>query len=237
MKPVLVLQHLPDDGPAYLATWLAAQGRTLDLRHASAGDTCPAHIDGFAALAVLGGAWSANDDRPWLRQVERLISQAVADGVPVLGHCLGGQLMARTLGAAVGPAPMPERGWHELAIAPGSEAQAWFGPGSQATVFQWHVESFSLPAGAERLSGSAACPNQAFARGPHLAMQFHIEVDEQKLQAWSSEAASEPVGAVPDGLAAGWHGAARMRADTHRHLATSQRLASQVYGRWLHFAR
>ena len=90
MKPVLVLQHLPDDGPAFLATWLARQGRPMDLRHTSAGQAYPATIDGFGALAVLGGEWSANDDRPSLRQAESLIRQAVAAGIPVIGHCLGG---------------------------------------------------------------------------------------------------------------------------------------------------
>ncbi len=132
MKPVLVLQHLPDDGPAFLATWLAAQGRALELRHTAAGDAYPERIDGFGALAVLGGEWGANDDRPSLRQAEHLIRQAVAAGVPVLGHCLGGQLMARALGGAVGLSPAPERGWHAVQRHATPQARQWLGEGPGA---------------------------------------------------------------------------------------------------------
>ena len=234
MKPVLVLQHLPDDGPAFLATWLAAQGRRVDLRHTAAGDAYPERIDGFGALAVMGGEWGANDDRPSLRQAEHLIRQAVAAGVPVLGHCLGGQLMARALGAAVGPSPAPERGWHAVQRRATPLARQWLGDEHEEPVlFQWHRDAFGLPPGAECLAHNAACPHQAFALGPHLAMQFHVEVDAAKLQAWAAEAEAE--GAAP-GTPPGWHGAARLREDTARHLAASQARAVQIYARWLRFA-
>jgi GMP synthase-like glutamine amidotransferase len=234
MKPVLVLQHLPDDGPAFLATWLAAQGRALELRHTAAGDAYPERIDGFGALAVLGGEWGANDDRPSLRQAEHLIRQAVAAGVPVLGHCLGGQLMARALGGAVGLSPAPERGWHAVQRHATPQARQWLGEGPvEPVLFQWHRDAFGLPPGAECLAHSAACPHQAFVLGPHLAMQFHVEVDEAKLQAWATEAEAEaPSAATPPG----WHGAARLRQDTPRHLAASQALAGRIYARWLRFA-
>ncbi len=237
MKPVLVLQHLPDDGPAFLATWLAAQGRGVDLRHTAAGDAYPERIDGFGALAVLGGEWGANDERPSLRQAERLIRQAVAAGVPVLGHCLGGQLMARALGAAVSRSPAPERGWHAVQRQPSPLAREWLGEGpGEPVLFQWHRDAFGLPPGAERLAHNVACPCQAFALEPHLAMQFHIEVDAAKLEAWAAEAQAEEAG--PDGALrpATWHGAARLRADTVRHLAASQALAGRIYARWLRFA-
>ncbi len=234
MKPVLVLQHLPDDGPAFLATWLAAQGRAVDLRHTSAGDAYPDRIDGHGALAVLGGEWGANDDRPSLRQAETLIRQAVATGVPVLGHCLGGQLMARALGGQVSASPAAERGWHRVDIAGSDAARAWFGPRPTADLFQWHRDAFTPPPGAQPLAGSGACPHQAFGIGPHLAMQFHVEVDAGKLAAWAHEAESAP--GRDDACGAHWHGAARMRHDTVRHLEASQALASRIYARWLRFA-
>jgi GMP synthase (glutamine-hydrolysing) len=228
-KPVLILQHLPDDGPGHLLTWLRQRGLGVDLRHTRAGDTFPADMTGHAALAVLGGAWSANDDRPSLRAAEALIRDAVARGAPVLGHCLGGQLMSRALGGRVGPSPQPERGWHPVRLLDEPAARAWFGPADEAVVFHWHGEAFSLPAGALALAGSAACPVQAFALGPHLAMQFHVEVDAGKLAAWAEEAAQE---ARPEHEAATWHGAPRVRADTPRHLAASLALADRIYGRW-----
>jgi GMP synthase-like glutamine amidotransferase len=236
MKPVLVLQHLPDDGPAFLSTWLAAQGWPVELLHASAGDAYPARIEPYAALAVLGGEWSANDERPSLRQAEGLIRQAVAAGVPVIGHCLGGQLMARALGAAVGPSPAPERGWHTVHTVDTPRARHWFGDDAAPVVFQWHRDAFVLPAGAEPLAGNAACRHQAFALGPHLAMQFHIEVDAAKLAAWAIEAGQNPAAgaAAPPPT---WHDADRMRVGTVQHLAQSQALAARIYAEWLRFAR
>jgi len=235
MKPVLVLQHLPDDGPAFLATWLAAQGRAVELRHTTAGDAYPERIDGFGALAALGGEWGANDDRPSLRQAERLIQQAVVAGVPVLGHCLGGQLMARALGAAVVRSPAPERGWHCVQRLATSQARGWLGDAAtEPVLFQWHRDAFGLPPGAEALAHNDACPLQAFALGPHLAMQFHIEVDAAKLAAWADEAEAEE--AAADTHPPSWHGAGRLRADTARHLAASQALAARIYARWLRFA-
>ncbi|MFN5156863.1 MAG: type 1 glutamine amidotransferase [Betaproteobacteria bacterium] len=236
MKPVLVLQHLPDDGPAFLATWLAAQGRAVDLRHTAAGDDYPERIDGFGALAVLGGEWGANDDRPSLRRAELLIRQAVAAGVPVLGHCLGGQLMARALGAPVAASAAPQRGWPPVRRRDTPVSHAWFGAGQgEPVLFQWHRDAFGLPPGAESLAHSPACPHQAFALGPHLAMQFHVEVDEAKLRAWAAEAESEPAAGAAS-AAPTWHDAAALRAGTQRHLAASQALAGRVYARWLRFA-
>jgi GMP synthase-like glutamine amidotransferase len=235
MKPVLVLQHLPDDSPAFLSTWLAAQGLPFDLRHTSAGDPFPAHIEGYGALAVLGGEWSANDDRPSLRQAELLIRQAVAAGVPVLGHCLGGQLMSRALGGSVAPTRVPERGWHVVELATAPAAGEWFGTAPALTLFQWHGDAFTVPPGAVCLATSAHCAHQAFALGPHLAMQFHVEVDAAKLGAWADEADATMPG--PRDALQSWHGGGRMRQDSLRCLAASQEVAARVYARWMRFAR
>ena len=113
----------------------------------------------------------------------------------MIGHCLGGQLMARALGVRVVDSPAPEVGWQPLSVADSDAARDWFGPVRQTTVFQWHYEAFELPPGAQRLASSDACPNQAFAMGPHLGMQFHIEVDVAKSHAgrWkTARAGSRP---------------------------------------------
>ncbi len=233
MKPILVLQHLPDDGPAFLATWLAAQGHTMDLRHTSAGDAYPERIDGYRALAVLGGEWSANDERPSLRQAEQLIRQAVAQGVPVIGHCLGGQLMARALGGGVGLSPAAERGWHRVEVDAVPAAHDWFGDEPAHTLFQWHRDAFTLPPGAQRLAHSPQCPNQAFGLGPHLAMQFHVEVDAAKLAAWADEADAGAQGASAEPT---WHDGAQIRLGAARCRAASEAQASRIYARWLRFA-
>ncbi len=231
MKPVLVLQHLSSDGPGYLATWLRGQGVPCVVLDTQAGQAYPEHVDGYRALAVLGGEMSANDDMASLRQAERLILEAMDRGVPVIGHCLGGQLMARALGASVHASPAPEIGWQPLHVAPTAAARAWFGPGEAQTVFHWHLEAFGLPAGAELLASSPACPHQAFAIGPHLGMQFHVELDAAKLALWSGSSA-------PDFLAMQTvcptvQSGAAMRAQAVEALPRQQALAARIYERWL----
>lgn len=235
MKPVLVLQHLSADGPAFLATWLHARGLPLDLRNTQAGDAYPDDVGAHAALAILGGEMSANDPLPALRQAEALVLQALDRGIPVIGHCLGGQLMARALGAAIGASPAPEVGWQPLQVLDTPAARGWFGAAGEQQVFQWHYEAFELPAGVERLAGSAACPQQAFALGPHLAMQFHVEVDAEKLSRWVlddgeryRQALRQHPGSVQD--------AAAMQRGGAAHLAAQQALADRLYSRWMQTA-
>jgi GMP synthase (glutamine-hydrolysing) len=232
MKPVLILQHLGADGPAFLASWLQREGVPHEVHNAEAGAAFPDAVADYSALAILGGEMSANDPLPSLRQAERLLLQAMALQRPVLGHCLGGQLMARALGARVFELPAPEIGWLPLQVADGPAAAAWFGHPGPRRVFQWHFEAFDLPPGAERLAGSPACTNQAFAIGPHLAIQFHVEIDAEKLRRWSldegpryRQALRRHGGSV--------HSGASMRADAGENLAAQQQLAARLYGRWL----
>jgi GMP synthase (glutamine-hydrolysing) len=229
---VLILQNLTPDGPGFLATWLAARGVAFDVFDTEAGHAYPGTLDGYRALALMGGEMSANDDLPSLRQAETLIRQAMSRGVPVLGHCLGGQLMARALGAVIGPSPEPEIGWQAMQVVDTPLARDWFGAPGERTVYHWHQESFGLPAGAECLAASAACPHQAFAIGPHLAMQFHVELDRHKLAAWS--ASTDPSflaqqrahpGTVQSGEA--------MRDQAATALAAQQDMAAHLYARWL----
>jgi GMP synthase (glutamine-hydrolysing) len=230
MKPVLVLQHLSADGPAFLGSWLHEQGVAVDVRNAEASDAFPADMLGHSALAVLGGVMSANDPLPTLRQAEALILQAMASGRPVLGHCLGGQLMARALGAKVSASPAPEVGWSTLQVNDSAAARDWFGRPGEHWVFHWHYEAFELPAGALPLASSTACPLQAFAIGPHLAMQFHVELDAEKLDRWSLDA--DPLqGPALTGSAVVQSGAA-MRRGGVRHLPQQQALAARIFQRW-----
>jgi GMP synthase-like glutamine amidotransferase len=177
---------------------------------------------------------SANDPLPCLRDGEHLILSAMRAGVPVLGHCLGGQLMAKALGASVGASPQPEIGWHAMQPLPGAQTEAWFGSAPQAVVCQWHYDAFDLPEGAQGLAKSEACPWQAFAIGPHLAMQFHIEIDEPKLRAWvdAHDERYLAVSATP-----GVQSGAQMLAGIRPHMAASQAMADRIYARWIRLAR
>ncbi len=231
MEPLLVLQFMPDDGPGYLGTWAERHGVPCVVLSAAAGQPFPSTIAGHRALAILGGAMSANDDLPHLRDAERLIERCIRDGVPVLGHCLGGQLMARTLGARTNASPAPEVGWHRMQVAECEGARAWFGEADVQTVFHWHYEAFDLPPGATALGSSTACPVQAFSLGPHLGLQFHLEIDAQKIDAWLAGSDSLYVQAQLRHPTV--QGPASVRQRTLEHLGSHQALADRVYSRWL----
>jgi GMP synthase-like glutamine amidotransferase len=231
-QPVLILQHLSADGPAYLRTWLQVHGVAHRVFDAEALQAYPSRIDGYRALAVLGGEMSANDDLPALRDGQHLIAQAFEADVPVIGHCLGGQLMARVLGAAVVPANEPEIGWHRVRIEPTAAARDWFAGAREATLFEWHRERFELPAGACSLASSPHCAHQAFSYGRHLALQFHLELDREKLWRWAAardlDSAARPFAGV-DRVDSG----TAMRALAAHALSAQHRLADAVYRRWL----
>jgi GMP synthase-like glutamine amidotransferase len=223
---VLILQHMATDGPAYLATWLECQGIAFDVFDTSAGHDFPASLGGWSALAVLGGEMSANDPLPSLRRAEALIREGVAGGRPVLGHCLGGQLMSTALGGRVGASPQSELGWHAISRLDGDEARAWLGDDAAPIVFQWHGEAFTLPAGAHLLATNDACPNQAFAIGPHIGMQFHVEVDAEKLACWLDNAKHQP---GPQAVARALDADPALAA---ARLAAQQAIADRIYARW-----
>jgi len=233
MKPVLILQNLSTDGPAYLARWLRAMGQPFEVFDAAAGHAYPQGVEGYSALALLGGEMSANDSMPHLRQAERLFLQALQQGVPTLGHCLGGQLMARALGAEVTRAAVPEIGWHPMRIAPNDQARAWFGDDAEFTVFQWHYDTFALPPGAVSWAASEACARQAFGMGPHLAMQFHVELDLDKLRGWAAAVDPDFAKALPG---AHVQTPRQMLEQAEHSLPRQQRLADRLYGRWLSLA-
>jgi GMP synthase (glutamine-hydrolysing) len=233
MKPVLILQHLSADGPGYLGQWLQAQGVPTVVCNSEAGHPLPTRLTPFSALAILGGEMSANDDLAPLRQAEALFLQALSQGTPTLGHCLGGQLMARALGARVSASPAPEIGWQPVQIKDSPTAQQWFGEPRTEALYQWHYEAFEVPPGAELLASSPACPHQAFAIGPHLAMQFHIEVDPTKVLRWSEDTGARYTAvqhheSVQTGPEMRGQAAARWRA----HHA----LADRIYTRWMGLA-
>jgi GMP synthase-like glutamine amidotransferase len=234
MKPVLILQHLSSDGPGYLGSWLDREGRAYDVFDSERGHAFPERLDGYGALAVLGGEMSANDALPALRQAERLMLQAFDADIPVIGHCLGGQLMARSLGVRVHASPAPEIGWHAIQIADSAGAREWFGDAVQCVVYQWHYEAFELPESAELLASSEACPHQAFTLGTrHLAMQFHVELDAQKLAVWAASRDPMFLQQQREHAASVQSGAA-MLAAAARALPAQQRLADRIYRRWLY---
>ena len=231
MQPVAILQHQLPENAAYLTTWLERHRVDYVIFNAGADEEFPASIEPYAALAVMGGGMSANDALLSNRQAEILILQAMRLDRPVIGHCLGGQLMSRALGAAVTASPRPEIGWQPIQYENLDVAREWFGDTPTNTVAHWHYESFGIPAGAVRVATSDACPNQAWAMGPHLAMQFHIEITETKMQSWVAE--DDAKWAESRSLYETVQDKISMLAGLPYHLAQHQTTADSIYKKWL----
>ena len=231
MKPVLILQHQVPENAAYLTTWLDRHVVPYHVANAGAGELFPTSIEPYSALAVMGGGMSANDPLPSNRAAEILILQAMYRDIPVIGHCLGGQLMSRALGGVITPSPQPEIGWQSIAYEDTPITQEWFGETPTDTVIHWHYESFSIPTGATRVATSTACPNQAWAYGKHLAMQFHIEINENKIDSWVYE--DDPKWADARTQYDSVQDKIEMLNGIPFHLAQHQATADCIYINWL----
>ena len=185
MKPVAIFRHARTEGPGYFATYLDARGIPWRLVKIDEGESLPRDAREFSGLCFMGGPMSVNDDLPWIPPVLGLIRDAVDAEVPVIGHCLGGQLIARALGGEVTRHRVKEIGWGAVDVARHDEAGRWFGPGLRTfSAFHWHGETFSIPPGAQRIASSPHCENQAFAFGKHLGMQCHVEMTPALIRTW-----------------------------------------------------
>lgn len=172
---VHVLQHAPFEDLGSIRFWLDQRGAQITYTRCFAGDPVPARA-GFDMLIALGGPMSVNDEagHQWLKDEKVLVRDAIAGRIPVLGVCLGAQLIASALGARVYRNPVTEIGWYPIRGLAGSRS---FGFPSECTVFHWHGETFELPAGATPLARSEACEQQAFAVNRNvIGLQFHLEM-------------------------------------------------------------
>ena len=187
MKPVAIFRHTASEGPGYFATYLDRHRVPWRVVKVDEGEEVPASPRDFSGLTFMGGPMSVNDELPWIPPTLALIRSAVDTGIPVLGHCLGGQLIAKALGGTVTRNPVKEIGWGEVEVARNDAASEWFGELRSFNSFHWHGETFSIPPGAIRILSSPYCENQAFALGPHLGMQCHVEMTPDLIRAWCDE--------------------------------------------------
>jgi GMP synthase-like glutamine amidotransferase len=172
---VHVLQHVPFEGLGSMAAWLQARQAEVTWTRLFADPSLPP-LAGIDLIIAMGGPMSVNDEQTlaWLRPEKAFIRDAVRRGTPVLGVCLGAQLMASALGARVYPGRQKEIGWFEIEAL--SHTQEAFRLPDKCAAFHWHGETFDLPHGAVHLARSAACENQAFQIGRRaLGLQFHLE--------------------------------------------------------------
>jgi GMP synthase (glutamine-hydrolysing) len=179
-KKVLFIQHGEPDKAGLLGDVLAGAGVTVDVLRADLGQPVPLALDGYSGLALGGGGQGVyeKDKYPYLQQEIDLVKSAASAGAPVIGLCLGGQLMAAALGGEVRPAPRKEIGFFEVTLEEISAYDPlWRGLPRSFPATHWHGDVFEIPPGGMRLGSSALTPNQLFRYGHALyGFQFHLEM-------------------------------------------------------------
>ncbi len=217
---VCVLQHAEIETPGRIADALTAAGCRTQTFLANP----PSSLAGFDGLVVMGGPQSVyeQDRYSFLRGERRLIEQALKAGTPILGVCLGSQLLAAALGARVYAGQQKEIGWRPVRLV---ADPLWQGLPEQLTAFHWHGDAFELPAGAVALASSELTACQAFRYGANaLGLLFHLEVTEPMIAGMVATFADELRGAGVDGAA--------IVAGAREHLAAMQRAGDKVFARW-----
>jgi len=170
------LEHQPAEGPGKIADWAAARGHTLVSTALYAGEPPPA-LDAFDLLVVMGGGMNIyqHRDHPWLVAEKEFLRRAIDAGKPILGICLGAQLLADVLGGKVFQNPEKEIGWFPVTITDRRAPFAGFP--EKMNVMHWHGDTFETPPGARLVAESAGCPRQAFVvRDRIVGLQFHPEM-------------------------------------------------------------
>jgi GMP synthase-like glutamine amidotransferase len=219
---VLAFRHVPFEGLGLIEPALRLRRIEVDYADPYQPGTTRPDVGRYDALIFMGGPMSVNDDLPFLRQEMDFIRQAIAQRQPILGICLGSQLIARAMGATVRRNAAKEIGWNGLQFTPAAADDRLFAGLSKETVFHWHGETFDLPPGAELLASSNLCRNQAFRAGEHVyGLQFHLEVTPEMIADWCAQ--DENCGDVRELEAA---------IDPSFNAARMAALSARVFGNW-----
>lgn len=229
MAKIYVLQNHPVEHLASIADALEGAALAWQYVRVYEGHSVPKDMKGAGGLIVMGGPMAVYqaDKYPYLSDEMRLIEQAVKDDLPVLGVCLGGQIVATALGAKVTKNPAgKEIGWHPVRLTDAAKDDRLFrGIVQDIMPFHWHGDIFELPAGAVSLASSEKTPCQAFRYGANVyALQFHLEVTAESVAAMAAE--------WPRELEREKIGGGEMIAETAKHLPQLERIGETVFGRW-----
>ena len=235
MKPVAIFRHTRTEGPGYFATFLDKHSIPWQLIAIDNGESVPASTEAYSGICLMGGTISVNDPLPWIAQSCHLIREAAAKNVPIIGHCLGGQLISKAFGGQVTKNAVREIGWGTAQPERNEETARWIGDSvaeeGAATVFQWHGETFSIPPGATRILTNPFCANQMFVLGPHLGMQCHVEMTTEMIDSWNTKWESETLGLAP--FPPCIQTPKEMGQETPQRLPAMRRLAEQLYSMWI----
>ncbi len=224
---IRILKHVPHEGIGTLREAIESRHRAY-LETALYAEPAPPDLHGCSGLIVMGGPMNVYEEEafPFLRDEDRLLKEAFSRRLPVLGICLGAQLMAKAAGARVVKGAKKEIGWYGLHLEEAAASDcAFVGLPRDIEVFQWHGDTFELPPGAVRLASSSLFPNQAFRlyEGAY-ALQFHVEVTEEMVHEWIDVNGEELAGLQ------GEIDPVRIRTETHAKIAALARTAESLYG-------
>lgn len=229
MKPIRIFRHISCEGPGYLAEVLQNYNIPYELVCIDADETPPTQIDDVSGLVFMGGPMSVNDDIDWIQAELDIIQRAVKAELPVLGHCLGGQLISKALGGKITANPIKEIGWLAVQKTPNPQAEDWLaGFEDNCSLFHWHGETFSIPQGATNILRSHHCEHQGFVIGNTLALQCHIEMTEAMVREWADLYTDE----LTDS-AATVQSQKEMTNNLKEKIEQLQRMADLLYRRWL----
>ena len=223
----VTFQHLDIEPPALIADVLLEQGHTLATIRLDLDEALPASTAGIDGIIIMGGPQSANDDHlPYIRNELAWLERALADGLPMLGICLGAQVMARAAGAEIGRSPVRELGWHP--IYPAADDPLFASLSADGlTVFQWHGETFTLPKEAALVATHPGVPQQAIRLGRgQYGLQFHVEVDEKIIDQWVTAGESERAHLGEAGIA-------RLQKETPAYLPAMRDFCRGMVLNWL----
>jgi GMP synthase-like glutamine amidotransferase len=227
MKPIYIFRHITCEGLGYFGEYLNRYQIPSRLIAIDLGDSVPTSIADMGGLVFMGGPMSVNDPLPWIDAELKLIRQAQQADLPVLGHCLGGQLIAKALGATVQANAVREIGWHD--VQQSAQSSPWLaGLPLSFEAFHWHGETFDIPEGAVHLLESQWCRHQAFAHGRMLALQFHLEMTDHMVKEWANlyrRELANPSASIQS------HDA--MLSDLETRIKMLQAIADVIYDRWL----
>jgi GMP synthase (glutamine-hydrolysing) len=227
MKTCLVVRHVQFEDLGTLASVLRQRGFEQRYADAGADKIDRAQVEAADLLLVLGGPIGVyeEDAYPFLRHELAVIGCRLANAQPTLGICLGAQMMAKALGATVAPGRAKEIGWAPLALTAAGRASPLRHLES-LHVLHWHGDNFALPPGCDNLAFTPHCPSQAFSKGPQLlGLQFHIEVDPQRIESWLIGHTIELAQAKID--------PGTLRRDVARYGETLRRSAVIIFNEWM----